>query len=170
MRNVRSEQITTFGSIISAVYSTPGVRSALGIVAGEEVVECPYLPERYVITELNQSGDTHGWHWDDYSLALVWIIDCPPIEHGGFVQCVPRTLWNKSDPQLHRWFVERPIHSLELVPGDLYLMRTNTTLHRVFPITGGRRVIVNMAYATQCDLTRPMTHETMDTLWFEPTV
>jgi predicted 2-oxoglutarate/Fe(II)-dependent dioxygenase YbiX len=54
---------------------------------------------------------------------------------------------------------------LALAPGDLYLMRTDTTLHRVYPITGGRRVIVNMAYAAARDLARPITHETMDSLW-----
>ena len=165
MRNVREEEIAKLGSVISAVYPTPGLRAALAAIAGEEVLECPYLPERFVITELKESGDTHGWHWDDYSFALVWIVDCPPITHGGFVQCVPRTAWDKTDPQLHKWFVTRPIHSLELFPGDLYLMRTNTTLHRVYPITGGRRVIVNMAYASTGDLVRPITHETMDDLW-----
>ena len=57
------------------------------------------------------------------------------------------TSWNKNDPQLPRWFVSRPIYSMELAPGDLYLMRTDTTMHRVYPITGGRRLIINMAYA-----------------------
>ena len=44
-------------------------------------------------------------------------------------------------------------------------MRTDTTMHRVYPITGGRRLIVNMAFAASRDLDRPMTHETMDNLW-----
>ncbi len=165
MRNLRHDQIAEFGSVIPAVYSAPGIRAALATIAGDEVLECPYLPERFVITELEQSGDTHGWHWDDYSLALVWVVECPPIELGGFVQCVPRTSWNKNDPQLPRWFVSRPIYSMELAPGDLYLMRTDTTMHRVYPITGGRRLIINMAYAAPRDLARPMTHETMDNLW-----
>jgi hypothetical protein len=63
----------------------------------------PYEPEQFVITALDQDGDTHGWHWDDYSFALVWIIDCPPVAYGGFVQCVPHTEWDKNDPRLHKW-------------------------------------------------------------------
>jgi hypothetical protein len=64
----------------------------------------------------------------------------------------PETTWNKADPQLHRQFVNHPIYSMELHRGDLYLMRTGTTLHRVYPVPSGRRLIVNMAYAAQRDL------------------
>ena len=165
MRNVRHDQIKDFGSIIPALYSAPALREVLATIAGEEVLECPYEPEQFVITALEQSGDTHGWHWDDYSFALVWVIDCPPLADGGFVQYIPHTTWDKNDPQLHRWFVTRPIYSIELVPGDMYLMRTDTTMHRVYPITGGRRLIVNMGYASQNDLIKQISHETMDNLW-----
>ncbi len=165
MRNVRRDQIKVFGSIIPGLYCVSALREVLATIAGEEVLECPYEPEQFVISALDQDGDTHGWHWDDYSFALVWIIDCPPVAYGGFVQCVPHTEWDKIDPQLHQWFVTRPIYSVELVPGDLYLMRTDTTLHRVYPVTGGRRVIVNMGYAARGDLTKQISHETMDNLW-----
>jgi hypothetical protein len=165
MRNVRRDQINLFGSIIPALYSVPSLREVLGTITGEEVLECPYEPEQFVITALDQHGDTHGWHWDDYSFALVWVIDCPPVEYGGFVQCVPHTEWDKNDPRLHQWFVTRPIYSIELIPDDLYFMRTDTTLHRVYPITGGRRVIVNMGYASRGDLSKQISHETMDNLW-----
>jgi hypothetical protein len=165
MRNVRHDQIKAFGSIIPALYSVPALREVLTIIAGEEVLECPYQPEQFVITALDQPGDTHGWHWDDYSFALVWVIDCPPVTDGGFVQYVAHTEWDKNAPQLHRWFVTRPIYSIELVPGDLYLMRTDTTLHRVYPITAGRRLIVNMGYASHDDLIKQISHETMDNLW-----
>ncbi|MEU1332933.1 ArpA protein [Streptomyces sp. NPDC005865] len=165
MRNVRHREISEHGTVIPEVYAAPDLLAALTRVAGEPVLPCPYEPERYVITELEQSGDTHGWHWDDYSFALVWVVACPPAEHGGFVQCVPRTYWNKQDPQLHRQFIAQPIHSFELRPGDLYLMRTDTTLHRVYPLSRGRRLIINMGYASQADLHKPISHETMDGLW-----
>jgi hypothetical protein len=165
MRNVRRGEIHQYGTVVPAVYSCAGLCCALGHVAGEDVLECPYESEQYVITELASTGDTHGWHWDDYSFALVWVIECPPLSDGGFVQCVPNTTWNKADPQLHRQFVSRPIYSMELRPGDLYLMRTDTTLHRVYPIRSGRRLIVNMAYASRADLGKNISHDTMDKLW-----
>jgi hypothetical protein len=167
MRNVSRREIHSNGSVVPAVYSSPEIREALGEIAGEEVLECPYVPEQYVITELVKDGDTHGWHWDDYSFALIWVIDCPPLEDGGFVQCVPRTAWNKEDPQLHRQFVRQPIYSMEVEPGDLYLIRTDTTLHRVYPIRNGRRLILNMGYAALRDQPREVSHETMNNLWPE---
>jgi hypothetical protein len=165
MRNVRHQEISDYGSVVPAVYSSAAMRSALSEIAGEEVLECPYEPEQYVITELVKNGDTHGWHWDDYSFALVWVIDCPPLDDGGFVQCVPRTTWNKANPQLHRQFVNQPIYSIELTRGDLYFIRTDTTLHRVYPIYNGRRLIINMGYAARRDLLKNISHETMDNLW-----
>jgi hypothetical protein len=165
MCNVRRKEIFGHGRVVPELYGSTALRAALSEVAGEEVLECPYEPEQCVVTELGATGDTHGWHWDDYSFALVWVITCPPIEQGGFVQCVPRTVWNKSDPQLNRQFVNNPTYSLELFPGDLYFMRTDTTLHRVYPIESGRRLIVNMGYAARRDLAKAITHETMDNLW-----
>jgi hypothetical protein len=165
MRNVRNDAITTHGQVIPAVYQSPDLLETLSNVAGEDVLVCPYEPERYLITCLERTGDTHGWHWDDYSVALVWVIECPPVELGGFVQCVPDTSWDKSNPQVYRAIVSGPTYSVELRPGDLYMMRTDTTLHRVHPIEDGRRIILNMGYASRTDLAKSISHETMDSLW-----
>jgi hypothetical protein len=165
MRNVRQDQIAAASLLIPAIYGSAALEAALTRIAGEPVLPCPYQPEQYVVTRLEYSGDTHGWHWDDYSFALVWVIDCPPADYGGFVQCVPGTTWDKRNPGIGRALISGPMYSFELAPGDLYLMRTNTTMHRVYPITGGVRTIMNMAFASAADLERQMTHETMDDLW-----
>jgi hypothetical protein len=57
------------------------------------------------------------------------------------------------------------VYSIELAPGDLYLMRTDTTMHRVYPLRAGRRTILNMGFASTADLQREVSHETMDNLW-----
>ncbi|BCJ67447.1 HalD/BesD family halogenase [Polymorphospora rubra] len=165
MRNVTRSEIAELGTVIRAVYAAEPLLRLLTEVAGEPVHRCPYEPEQFVITCLEKDGDTHGWHWDDFTFALVWVVECPPVENGGFVQCVPGTSWDKRKPAINRVFVEHPIYSMELFPGDLYLMRTNTTLHRVFPVQGGRRKIVNMGYASTSDLSGDFSHETMDQLW-----
>ncbi|GIJ79305.1 hypothetical protein [Micromonospora phaseoli] len=165
MRNVRRDEVVRHSTVIPAVYSSETLLALLSEVAGEAVLPCPYEPEQYVITRLEKVGDTHGWHWDDYAFALVWIIECPEVEHGGFVQCVPGTKWNKENPEIHRALLAGPTYSASFVPGDLYLMRTDTTLHRVYPITGGVRTIINMGYAATTDLERRISHETMDALW-----
>ncbi|MFD2350441.1 hypothetical protein ACFSTC_15610 [Nonomuraea ferruginea] len=167
MRNVTRSEIAEHSALIPAVYRSEALVGLLAEIVGEPVLACPYEPEQYVITRLEHSGDTHGWHWDDYSFALVWLVQCPPPEHGGFVQCVAGTRWDKSDPAIHRALLDNPIWSFEVGASDLYVMRTNTTLHRVYPITAGVRTIVNMGYASKPDLETVMSHETMDALWAE---
>ncbi|MBF6150231.1 HalD/BesD family halogenase [Nocardia nova] len=165
MRNVTRAQIAAYASEISRLYRSSAVVSALEQVTGERLFQCPYLPEQFVITRLEAVGDTHGWHWDDYSFALVWVAECPSPEEGGVVECVPDTIWDKRSPRIEQLLQEREVHRLEAGPGEVYLMRTNTTLHRVCPLRQGRRTIVNMAFATADDLSRKVSHETMDALW-----
>jgi hypothetical protein len=165
MRNVRRAEIAAGSTLIPAVYESVILQKLLSEIAGESVLSCPYEPEQYVVTRLEQTGDTHGWHWDDYAFALVWIIECPDPDDGGFVQCVPGTTWNKRNPAINQALLSGPTYSFALQPGDLYLMRTDTTLHRVYPITGGVRTIINMGFASQADLEREISHETMDSLW-----
>ena len=165
MRNVSAEEIRGRGGWVEALYRSPAFRQALTRVAGEPVLECPYLPEQYIITHLEQVGDTHGWHWDDYRFGVIFVVNCPPVESGGFVQCVSGTSWDKSDPQVFRKIIENPIRSYELRPGDLYVLRTDTTLHQVHPIMDGSRTIVNFAYAAESDLEREISHETMKELF-----
>jgi hypothetical protein len=166
MRNVTAADIRTHGDAIVQLYRSVVFRSALASAAGEEVLECPYEPEHYVITHLERPGDTHGWHWDDYSFGVILVIDCPDIEQGGFVQTVPNTHWSKRNPQVFKQIVDNPVHSHKLRPGDIYLLRTDTTLHRVHPLReGATRTIVNMAYAAQRDLVKEITHETMEDLF-----
>jgi alkylated DNA repair dioxygenase AlkB len=165
MRNVTREAIADLGSVIEQVYSAPPLLESLSQVVGDSVHLCPYQPEQFVITRLERDGDTHGWHWDDYSYALVWVVDAPTPGHGGAVQCVPGTVWNKERPRIEEVVAGGPVHTYELAEGDLYVMITNTTLHRVEPVRGSRRTIVNMAYASASDLTTCLSHETMDSLW-----
>ncbi|WP_433685742.1 HalD/BesD family halogenase [Nocardia sp. CA-119907] len=118
---------------------------------GNQYFPYPYEPEQFVITRLEEPGDTHGLHWDDYSFALVWVAECPPTDGGGFVEWIPDTVWDKAKPEVARLVRDRVVHTLSVSAGDVYLMRTNTTLHRVYPIRHRRRTIVNMAFASTGD-------------------
>ncbi|WIM99837.1 hypothetical protein ACTOB_003502 [Actinoplanes oblitus] len=166
MRNVTAADIRAHGGVTVGLYESEAFRGALGSVAGEAVLECPYEPEHYVITHLERSGDTHGWHWDDYSFGVILVVDCPEVAGGGFVQTVPNTSWDKSNPQVFKQLVNNPINSYELRPGDIYLLRTDTTLHRVHPLEpGAKRTIINMAYAAERDFQKEISHETMEDLF-----
>ncbi|MEU2654918.1 hypothetical protein ABZ615_06305 [Streptomyces sp. NPDC007325] len=166
MTTVGQPVIKDEGPLIDAFYFAPELIAFVGDVVGEQVHSCPYAGEHYVISRLGKSGDTHGWHWDDFTYGIILVLEAPHYTEGGFVQAVPNTSWDKENPDVYGALISSQVRSYALEPGDAYVVKTNTTMHRVHPIRGeGRRTIVNMTLASTDDLTRPMTHETNDTLF-----
>lgn len=155
MSVVRSELIAEQGDLITTLYECPALLSAVESIGGERPHPCPAKDEEFLITRQERVGDTHGWHWGDFTFALIWIIETPDIENGGMLQCVPHTKWDKSDPQINRYLCANPITTYGFVSGDIYLLRTDTTLHRTVPLTrDGTRIILNMTWASEKDLRR----------------
>ncbi|MET9619302.1 MULTISPECIES: hypothetical protein [unclassified Streptomyces] len=166
MTTVGQPVIKDEGPLIDAFYFSPQVLDLVSRVVGEKVHTCPYAGEHYVISRLLKSGDTHGWHWDDYTYGIILVLEAPHYTEGGFVQAVSHTSWDKENPDVHGALISSQVRSYALEPGDAYVVKTNTTMHRVYPIRGeGRRTIVNMTLASEDDLSRPMTHETNDALF-----
>lgn len=166
MTTVGQPVIKDEGPLIDAFYFSPELIEFVGDVVGEQVHSCPYAGEHYVISRLGKSGDTHGWHWDDFTYGIILVLEAPHYTEGGFVQAVPHTSWDKENPDVYGALISSQVRSYAMEPGDAYVVKTNTTMHRVHPIRGeGRRTIVNMTLASTDDLTRPMTHETNDTLF-----
>jgi len=70
-----------------------------------------------------------------------------------------------------RWELEQalfsgPSYAFRLEPGDAYILRTDTGMHRVSPIhEGARRVVINMVWATTDEQDKPLSHETMEALF-----
>jgi hypothetical protein len=168
MTNVAQSVIEKDSPLVVRIYQNKRLRRAISSIVGAPVFDCPYPPERFVITKLHQVGDTHGWHWDDYPFALVWILKAPALESGGILQCVPNTCWDKKDPQILAQLVNHPVHSYFFASHEAYLMNTRTTLHRVYPLlrAGTERLILNCAFAVEEDLSNHnITHETVAELW-----
>jgi hypothetical protein len=166
MTTVGQPIIKDEGPLIDAFYFAPELLRLTSAVVGEELHTCPYPGEHYVISRLAESGDTHGWHWDDYTYGIILVLEAPHYRDGGFVQTVAGTSWDKENPDVYGALLSGVARSYALKPGDAYLIKTDTTMHRVHPIRGkSRRTIVNMTLASTPDLARPMTHETNDTLF-----
>jgi len=166
MTTVGQPVIKEHGPIIHELYFSPLLKEILSRLVGEEVFTCPYPGEHYVVSRLVRSGDTHGWHWDDYTYGLVLILEAPSYRDGGFVQGVPRTSWDKKNPDVYGALLKSQVHSYAFEAGDAYVVKTDTTMHRVHPIRGsGRRTIVNMTWVSASDLVEPRTHETNDILF-----
>ncbi|MEM7538042.1 MAG: ArpA protein [Chloroflexota bacterium] len=148
MSIVRSEPIAESSEYIVSAGTSKVLTDFLAKIAGEA-----FFPatddEKYIITKQEKPQDTHGWHWGDFSFALLWIIDTPDIEVGGLLQCVPHTSWDKENPRVNHYLSTNPINTYGFKPGDLYLLRADTTLHRTVPITEEcTRIILNLTWGS----------------------
>ena len=166
--SVGRDDIHRQGGIIPTLFESPLMREFLGRVTGCEVLPVEYTPEQYIINRQAVSGDTHGWHCDDYQWAFIWIMDAPDPKHGGRVEYIPRVNFTPSAPSksLEEILRCRETRSRWLPAGAAYLMRANRTLHRVTPLTqDASRTVVVMTFASREDINREIDHSTMQALY-----
>jgi hypothetical protein len=146
-------------------YRSSGLLAFVAQIAGQPVAPVPYVPEQIIATRLERCGDTHGWHWDDYAFALIWIADAPPPRAGGSLEYVTGVTWRKDEPRVEEILRANPPQRRENAPGTVYLLRADTTLHRVAPLlTDARRDAMCFSYAATSDLGRTVSHETLDAI------
>ena len=154
---------------ITHFFESEVIRTYLSRIAGEELHKVPYAPEEYIVNSQQKSGDTHGWHWDDYTFALICMVEAPAYDKGGRVEYIPRTKWDKGDSAkaLERFLRNQVVRSPYIPSGSCYLMRANTSLHRIAPLDGDtRRTVIVFTYASTSDLTDPtISHETMEQIY-----
>lgn len=164
MNNVDYNTISENSLALMEIYSDQNLINLIKNIAGEDIHLCPYDPEKMVITSLQKKGDSHGWHWDDYSFAMIWVLRAPDKEKGGVVQCVPNTRWNRDKPEIISQFIAQSIDAYYFPERSVYLMRSNTTLHRVYPIidSTAERIILNNTYASTSDLNIEVDHSSME--------
>lgn len=165
MSVVRSELIAEHSPLVNSIYRSEPVLKFLAAIAREPMYSCPSKDEEFLITRHEKKGDTHGWHWGDFSFALIWILETPPTEYGGMLQCIPHTDWDKTNPRIHDYLCANQISTYPFVSGDIYFLRTDTTLHRTIPLNkDATRIILNMTWASAKDLSRKLVE---DDRWWE---
>ncbi|TFI52620.1 ArpA protein [Mastigocladus laminosus UU774] len=163
---VRQADIAREGRIIPFLYYSSVFKSFISKVIGENVLFCPYDQEKFVISRMDKPGDTHGWHWDDYSYSLIWFMECPPPELGGSLEFIPNTKWNKSNPRVEQFLQNHPVQIRHHVAGEAYLLKADTSMHRVTPLKDNAvRVMLAYTWASPNDLQKNITHETMENLY-----
>ena len=166
MYTVSADQILRHSILIPAIYNSASLKNVLGQIADAEVLSCPWDGEKYVIIRQDQPGDTHGWHWGDFSFTVIWIIQAPGPETGGMLQCIPHTNWDKQHPRVHEYLLANPIRTYANATGDLYFLRSDTTLHRTTPLVSkATRIILNTCWASEADAKKAVTHETMHAMF-----
>jgi hypothetical protein len=152
MTTVGGQVIDRESALIANLYSSPPLLGFLRAVTGLPLTSVPDPLERHVANYLHRPGDTHGAHFDDFPVALILFMETPERpEDGGLLEFVANTtdLADIDTPRARRAFHRA---------GDAYLLRSDTTAHRVTPLTRqSRRVVLNFAYATPdtCAMTTP---------------
>lgn len=166
MYNVNQPEIKQDGALIPLLYESPALRSFLGVIADDDLASC-WEPERYLVTKLSHPGDTHGWHWGDYPYTMIWIIEAPEDPAiGGVLQCVPHTEWDKENSQIWQYILSNNVRSYHHLKGDVYFLKSDTTLHHVTPIQKETtRIILNTCWASAHDRRAEVAHESIDVIW-----
>ncbi|MGE7391081.1 HalD/BesD family halogenase [Streptomyces sp. NPDC004126] len=165
MEVVGRNPIAEESELIPGTYHSAALRSFLAeITKAGEILPVPFTPEEMVISRLTEIGETHGWHWDDYSYAFVWIVEGPAPEDGGALEYVRDTAWNKEDPRVEEVLAGGRVERRHPATGSAYLLKADTALHRVAPLAreGARRVILCFSYASPGEMDKAVDHTEVD--------
>jgi hypothetical protein len=144
MSTVGGHKIVEISVLIPLLYESTHLIRFLRNITGEPLIPVPDPVERHVANFLDESGDTHGAHFDDYPIALVMFIEAPDSERaGGMLEYVPNA---RDLSDLDTFSVRRAFHQA----GDAYVLKTDTSAHRATPLkTTAHRTVLNFAYATK---------------------
>jgi hypothetical protein len=165
MFSVGQSVIHNSSKLIPFFYCHSGLLEFLSNIVQEEVMLLPWESERYVINGLSGLGDVHGWHWDDYSYALVLIAKATDKESGGQLECIPFT--SSASGTIDMVLSNNKPNIYSYSSGCVYLMKSNSTLHRVSPIIkkDALRVSLVMTFCNSSDCLKQIDHETIYNLY-----
>ncbi|MDH6123912.1 ArpA protein [Kitasatospora sp. GP82] len=153
--------------LFTALYNSAEFRALLTSVVGTPILDATFEDEKITGTHQNRAGDTHGWHWGDHEFAWIFIAEAPSIEHGGMLQSVPHTPWDKENPAVHEKLAEGAIRTYYHGAGESYIFKTDTSLHRTVPIQteGVERIIINLTFASLKDWLEEKSYETTNAVY-----
>lgn len=155
MNIITHESMVKNADFIKKVYENESLVKIINAIVRDQIIGYISDDEGLFVAKQEKLGDTHGWHWGDYSFALIFVLETPPIEVGGMLQCVPHTTWNKEKSNINQYLCENKIDTYGFKSNDIYLLKTDTTLHRTVPLTEETtRIILNMTWGTEADKLR----------------
>ena len=153
-------------SLIPELYFAPVLIRFLTALSSDELIPAPYEPEQIVVNLMNQKGDTHGWHWDDYTYSVVLVLAAPSRLNGGQVEYVDGTSWNKDSAQIEHYLQTKTVRTLDLTVGSAYVLLGKRVMHRVSPmLSADTRKIICFTYATNEERHLLLDHGSMQDIY-----
>lgn len=164
--SVSRDRVFEHALTIAKFYQNSELIRFLANLTSSNVIECPYEPEQIVVNRMSESGDTHGWHWDDYSYSLVCVLEAPEQENGAQVEYIDGTSWNKDSTQVKHYLDTMTVQSLDLTPGMAYVLLGKRVMHRVSPmLRADSRKIICFSYATEEERFAEVDHGSMEDIY-----
>lgn len=163
--SVRRDDVFTHSHLMQQLYFEPTLIRFIAKLTRSDVIVAPYEPEQVVVNRMNQEGDTHGWHWDDYSYSLVMVLAAPQKANGAQVEYVDGTHWCKDAPEVEK-HLRKPARSLDLERGSAYVLLGKRVMHRVSPmLRSDTRKIICFTYATKAERSTCIDHASMQDIY-----
>ncbi|WP_177414009.1 HalD/BesD family halogenase [Pseudomonas tructae] len=152
--------------LIAGFYSDDNLLRFLELLANNSVIACPYEPEQIVVNRMNEVGDTHGWHWDDYTYSLVLVLEAPQAHNGAQVEYVDGTHWDKKSAKVEHYLNTLTVNRLQLAPGFAYVLLGKRVMHRVSPLmSSDLRKIICFSYAVEEERFLEVDHGSMENIY-----
>ncbi|WP_086826319.1 FAD-binding oxidoreductase [Streptomyces sp. NRRL B-24572] len=151
MTTLGGHVIAQASRLVPELYADPDLLALVSGLIEETALPVPDPVERHVLNILHREGDTHGAHTDDYPYALVIFLEAPESpETGGLLEYVANAVSLRD-------LTARPARTAHHRAGDAYLLRSDTTAHRVTPLAraGERRTVLNFAYTMPGSVPQP---------------
>lgn len=164
--SVSRDNVFEHSASIAKLYADPELIRFMAELTNSAVIVCPYEPEQIVVNQMGVEGDTHGWHWDDYSYSLVLVLETPEQQNGAQVEYLDGTSWDKNSAQVQHYLDTMKVQTIELAPGSAYVLLGKRVMHRVSPLLkAGTRKIVCFSYATEEERLTPIDHGSMESIY-----
>ena len=161
MSVVGGQRIRQTSTKLAALYDSPPVIDFLSAIVGSRLFLSRQQDAFMTINHLEGHGDTQGWHLDDGSTAVIYAFSAPDSDEGGALEYIPD--WpdvaanlgackGRSLPSaIEAAVAGGQVRSLHLAANAMYILKSDTALHRVAPLVNPScsRTVVAAGYETQ---------------------
>ena len=144
MSVVGGRKIAQESAKLAALYDSSPVVDFLSAIVGSRLFLSRQEDAFMTINHLEGHGDTQGWHVDDGSTAVIYAFSAPGSDEGGALEYIPN--WpnvltsldaseSRSIPSAIEAAIARGlVRSLHLAANAMYILKSDTALHRVAPL------------------------------------